>query len=162
MIRIRLFTMLVVLLPASLEAQPAQRQPVVELALRERLQQAVADAQAAIAAVDLKKLTVEPGSAARIDASSERTRQSTHLVLTAAEFARQNPTSPSAQLILLLQLDGFQAQVDSVAVNVESAIARSPAAPQSVGRVGRQAGPVARRVVQSAARPRNRRVRNGG
>ena len=133
MIRIRLFTMLVVLLPASLEAQPAQRQPVVELALRERLQQAVADAQAAIAAVDLKKLTVEPGSAARIDASSERTRQSTHLVLTAAEFARQNPTSPSAQLILLLQLDGFQAQVDSVAVNVESAIARSPAAADRLG-----------------------------
>ncbi len=99
----------------------------MELALRDRLQQAVADAQAAIAAVDLKKLTVEPGSAARIDASSERTRQSTHLVLTAAEFARQNPTSPSAQLVLLLQLDGFQAQVDSVAVNVESAIVRSPA-----------------------------------
>ncbi len=140
MIRIRLFTMLVVLLPASLDAQPAQRQPVVELALRERLQQAVADAQTAIAAVDLKKLTVEPGSAARIDASSERTRQSAHLVLTAAEFARQNPTSPSAQLILLLQLDGFQAQVDSVAVNVESAIARSPAAADRLGELADRLG----------------------
>lgn len=128
MFRSRLAIMLVVLLPASLGAQPAQRQPVVELALRERLQQAVAQAQAAIAAVDVKKLTVEPGSGARIDASSERARQSIHLVLTAAEVARQNPSSPSAQLILLLQVDGFQAQVDSVAVNVESAIVRSPAA----------------------------------
>jgi hypothetical protein len=125
---IRLPLMLVVLLPASVGAQPAQRQPVVELALRERLQQAVAQAQAAIGAVDVKKLTVEPGSGARINASCERARQSIHLVQTAAEFARQNPSSPSAQLTLLLQVDGFQAQVDSVAVNVESAILRSPAA----------------------------------
>ena len=120
--------MLVVMLPASIRGEPPQRQPVVELALRDRLQQAVAQAQAAIAAVDVKKLTVEPGSGARIQASSGRARESLHLILTAAEFARQNPSSPSAQLILLLQLDGFQAQVDSVAVNVESAIVRSPAA----------------------------------
>jgi len=128
MIRGRLAIILVVLLPASLGAQPVQRQPVVEVALRDRLQQAVAHAQAALAAVDVKKVTVETGSGARIDAAIERVRQSTHLVLTAAEFARQNPSSPSAQLILLLQLDGFQAQVDSVAVNMESAIVRSPAA----------------------------------
>jgi hypothetical protein len=119
--------MLVVLLPAAIEAQPAERQPVVELALRERLQQAVAQAQAAVAALDVKTLTVEPESGARIEASSERARQSLHLVLTAAEFARQNPASPTAQLVLLLQLDGFQAQVDGVEVNVESAIVRSPA-----------------------------------
>jgi hypothetical protein len=127
MIRSWLFV-LVVSLPAFLGAQPAQRQPVVEVALRERLQQAVAQAQAAFAAVDVKRLTVEPASGARIEASIERARQSIHLVVTAAEFARQNPSSPSAQLILLLQLDGFQAQVDSVAVNMESAIIRSPAA----------------------------------
>jgi len=120
--------MLVVMLPASIGGEPVQRQPVVELALRERLQQAVAQAQAALAAVDVKNLTVEPGSGARIEASSGRARESLHLILTAAEFARQNPSSASAQLILLLQLDGFQAQVDSVAVNLESAIARSPAA----------------------------------
>jgi hypothetical protein len=106
----------------------SQPQPVVELALRERLNTAVTDAQAAIAAVDVKKVAVEPKSGARIDASSERTRQSLHLIRTAAEFARQNPSSPSAQLILLLQLDGYQAQVDSVAVNLESAIVRSPVA----------------------------------
>ena len=120
--------MLVVMLPAGIGGEPAQRQPVVELALRARLQQAVAQTQTALAALDVKKLTVEPGSGARIDASSARARQSVHLVLTAAEFARQNPSSASAQLLLLLQLDGFQAQVDSVAVNVESAIVRSPAA----------------------------------
>jgi hypothetical protein len=87
----------------------------------------VARAQAAIAAVDVKQVAVEPASGKRIDASSRRAREALHLILTAAEFARQNPSSPSAQLILLLQLDGFQAQVDSVAVNVESAIVRSPA-----------------------------------
>jgi hypothetical protein len=126
--------MLVAMLPAGIGGEPAQRQPVVELALRDRLQQAVAQTQTALAALDVKKLTVEPGSGARIDASSERARQSVHLVLTAAEFARQNPSSASAQLILLLQLDGFQAQVDSVAVNVESAIGRSPAvAPDRLG-----------------------------
>jgi hypothetical protein len=119
--------MLVVMLPTSIGGEPAQRQPVVELALRERLQQAVAHSQAALAALDVKTLTVEPGSGARIEASKERARQSVHLVVTAAELARQNPSSASAQLILLLQLDGFQAQVDSVAVNVESAIIRSPA-----------------------------------
>jgi hypothetical protein len=128
MVRSCLPIMLVVMLPASIGGEQAQRQPVVELALRDRLQQAVALAQAALAAVDVKKLSVEPESGARIDASSERARQSVHLVKTAAEVARQNPSSPSAQLILLLQLDGFQAQVDSVAVNVESAIVRSPAA----------------------------------
>jgi hypothetical protein len=125
--------LLVLMWPVSLfgESQP---QPLVDLALRERLQQAVAGAQAAIAAVDVKKMAVEPESGARIAASSERARQSTHLVLTAAEFARQNPSSPSAQLILLLQLDGYQAQVDSVAVNVGSAILGSPAA--TAGRLG--------------------------
>lgn len=126
--------MLVVMLPASLGGEPYQRQPVVELALRERLQQAVAQAQAALAAVDATKLTVEPASGARINASNGRARESLHLILTAAEFARQNPASPSAQLILLLQLDGFQAQVDSVAVNVESAIVRSP--PEAGDRLG--------------------------
>ena len=120
--------MLIALLPASIGAQAVQRQPVVELALRERLQQAVTAAQTALAAVDVKKLTVESGSGTRIEASSGRAREALHLILTAAEFARQNPTSASAQLILLLQLDGFQAQIDSVAVNVESAIVRSPEA----------------------------------
>ena len=118
----------VALLPASLGAQAVPRQPVVDLALRERLQQAVTAAQAALAAVDVKKLPVESASAARIEASIGRAREALHLILTAAEFARQNPSSASAQLILLLQLDGFQAQVDSVAVNVESAIVRSPEA----------------------------------
>lgn len=118
----------VALLPSSIAAQPAQRQPVLDLALRERLQQAVIEAQAALAAVDVKGLTVEAASGARISASSGRAREALHLILTAAEFARQNPSSASAQLILLLQLDGFQAQVDSVAVNVESAIVRSPEA----------------------------------
>jgi hypothetical protein len=126
--------MLVVMFPASIGWEPARRQPVVELALRERLQQAVAHARSALAVVDVKKVTVEPGSGARIEASSERARQSVHLVLTAAEFARQNPSSASAQLILLLQLDGFQAQVDSVAVNLESAVVRSP--PAAADRMG--------------------------
>ena len=129
--------MLVVMLPAGIGG--AQRQPVVELALRERLRQAVAQTQTALAVLDVKKLTVEPGSGARIDASSERARQSVHLVLTAAEFARQNPSSASAQLILLLQLDGFQAQVDSVAVDVESAVVRSArGCRRSDRRVGRR------------------------
>lgn len=105
----------------------SQAQPVVELAMRARLEQAVANATAAVAAVDVKTVAVESASGARIEASSERTRQSLHLLRTAAEFARQNPSSPSAQLVLLLQLDGYQAQVDSVAVNLESAIPRSPA-----------------------------------
>lgn len=125
---------LVVMLPASIGGEPAQRQPVVELALRERLQHAVAQAQAALAAVDVTTLTVEPASGARIKASSGRAREALHLILTAAEFARQNPSSASAQLVLLLQLDGFQAQVDSVAVNVESAIVRSP--PEAGDRLG--------------------------
>ena len=127
-VRSCLAIMLIALLPASIGAQAVQRQPVVELALRERLQQAVTAAQTALAAVDVKKLTVESGSGTRIEASSGRAREALHLILTAAEFARQNPTSASAQLILLLQLDGFQAQIDSVAVNVESAIVRSPEA----------------------------------
>jgi hypothetical protein len=125
-VRSCLAIVLVALLPASIGAQAVQRQPVVELALRERLQQAVTAAQTALGAVDVKKLTIEFGSAARIEAASGRAREALHLILTAAEFARQNPTSASAQLILLLQLDGFQAQIDSVAVNVESAIVRSP------------------------------------
>jgi hypothetical protein len=125
-VRSCLAIVLVALLPASIGAQAVERQPVVELALRERLQQAVTTAQTALGAVDVKKLTVEFASAARIEASSGRAREALHLILTAAEFARQNPTSASAQLILLLQLDGFQAQIDSVAVNVESAIVRSP------------------------------------
>lgn len=134
MVRSCLRFMLVVMLPASIGGEPAQRPPVVELALREQLQQAVAHAQAAIAAVDVKKVAVEPASGKRIDASTGRAREALHLILTAAEFARQNPSSPSAQLILLLQLDGFQAQVDSVAVNVESAIVRSP--PDAGDRLG--------------------------
>jgi hypothetical protein len=134
MVRSCLPLLLVVMLPASSGGVPAQRQPAVELALRERLQQAVANAQAAMAAVDVKKVAVEPASGKRIEASTERARQSVHLVLTAAEFARQNPSSPSAQLILLLQVDGFQAQVDSVALNVESAIVRSP--PDAGDRLG--------------------------
>jgi len=115
-------------LPSSIAAQPAPRQPVVDLALRERLQQTVTEAQAALAAVDVKKLPIDSASGARINASSGRAREALHLILTAAEFARQNPSSASAQLILLLQLDGFQAQVDSVAVNVEFAVVRSPEA----------------------------------
>jgi hypothetical protein len=100
---------------------------VVELALRERIQEAVAGARAAVARIDVKTVAVESASGARISASAERVRQSDHLVTTAAEFARQNPSSMSAQLILLLQLDGYQAQVDSLAVNVDAAIARAPA-----------------------------------
>lgn len=133
MVRSCLPIMLAVMLPASIGGQ-AQRPPVVELALREQLQQAVAQAQAALAAVDVKKVAVEPASGARVEASIRRVRESSHLVLTAAEFARQNPSSPSAQLILLLQLDGFQAQVDSVSVNVESTIVRSP--PEAGDRLG--------------------------
>lgn len=128
LVRSSLAVLFLAVLPASIGAQPAQRQPVVDLALRERVQQAVTTAQAALAAVDVKTLTVESASGARIAASSGRAREALHLILTAAEFARQNPSSASAQLILLLQLDGFQAQVDSVAVNVESAIVRSPEA----------------------------------
>ena len=104
-----------------------QGSPVVEVALRERLLQAVAAAVTAVDRINVKGLTVDSASA-RIEASVERVRQSHHLVTTAAEFARQNPSSMSAQLILLLQLDGYQGQVDSVAVNVDAALARAPAA----------------------------------
>ena len=128
MVRYLPFFIVLICSTSDLSASQPQPQPVVEVALRERLNKAVADAQTAIAAVDLKTLAVEPTSGAPIEASSERSRQSLHLIRTAAEFARQNPSSPSAQLILLLQLDGYQAQVDSVAVNLESAILRSPAA----------------------------------
>ena len=55
-------------------------------------------------------------------------QESHHLIVTAAEFARQNPASMTAQLIVLLQLDGFQAQVDNVGLNLEAAIARAAAA----------------------------------
>jgi hypothetical protein len=73
-----------------------------------------------------KRLTVEPER--RTDRRVERACARIAASDTDSRRARQNPSSPSAQLILLLQLDGFQGQVDSVAVNVESAIVRSPAA----------------------------------
>lgn len=114
--------------PASLGAQSPQGSPGVTLALRESLRQAVADARGAIDAIDVKTVAVEAAIGTRVDASIERARQSHHLIVTAAEFGRQNPDSMSAQLILLLQLDGFQAQVDGVAVNMEAAIARAAAA----------------------------------
>jgi hypothetical protein len=114
--------------PASLGAQsPPQAAPGVTLALRDSLQQAVADARAAIDAVDVRKVA-DFAVGTRVDASIERARQSHHLIVTAAEFGRQNPASMTAQLILLLQLDGFQTQVDSVALNLEAAIARAAAA----------------------------------
>jgi hypothetical protein len=129
---VRFVVLLVVMLsmataPASLGAQPPQGSPVATLALRDSLQQAVTDARAAIDAVDVRKVD---GFAirTRVDASIERARQSQHLIVTAAEFGRQNPASMSAQLVLLLQLDGFQAQVDAVAVNMDAAIARASAA----------------------------------
>ncbi len=62
--------MLAAVVSPSIAAQPVQRQPVVELALRERLQQAVTGAQAALAAVDVKKVTVESASS-----RTHRTRQ---------------------------------------------------------------------------------------
>lgn len=112
----------------SLAAQSPQGPPVVTLALRASLLQAVAEARAAIDRVDVKSVSVEAAGGARVEASAERARQAQHLIATAAEFARQNPDSMSAQLILLLQLDGFQAQVDGVAVNLEAASARASAA----------------------------------
>jgi hypothetical protein len=112
--------------PASLGAQSPQGSPGVTLALRDSLQQAVADARAAIDAVDVRVVDFAVGT--RVDASIERARQSHHLIVTAAEFGRQNPASMTAQLILLMQLDGFQTQVDSVALNLEAAIARAAAA----------------------------------
>jgi hypothetical protein len=108
--------------------QSTQGSPVVELALRERVQKAVAEARAAVARINVKTVVIDSASSARIAASVERVRQSDHLVTTAAEFARQNPSSMSAQLILLLQLDGYQMQVDSVAVSVDAALARASAA----------------------------------
>jgi hypothetical protein len=125
---IRLSILIAVMSAASVGGPSRQGSTVVELALRERIQQAVADAGAAVAKINVKTVIVESGRGVRIDASAERVRQSHHLVTTAAEFARQNPSSMSAQLILLLQLDGYQAQVDSVAVNVDAAIARASAA----------------------------------
>jgi hypothetical protein len=113
--------------PASLGAQSPEAAPGVTLALRDSVQQAVADARAAIDAVDVRKVG-DFAVGTRVDASIERARQSHHLIVTAAEFGRQNPASMTAQLILLLQLDGFQTQVDSVALNLEAAIARAAAA----------------------------------
>jgi hypothetical protein len=125
---VRLSILFALMLAAAVGGQSSQGSPMVELALRERLQLAVAGARAAVARIDVKTVTIEHGSGARIDASAERVRQADHLVTTAAEFARQNPSSMSAQLILLLQLDGYQTQVDSVAVNVDAAIVRASAA----------------------------------
>ena len=125
---VRLVVPISLLLVASAGAQARQGSPVVELALRERIQLAVAGARVAVAAVNVTTVTVERSSGARIDAAAERVRQADHLVTTAAEFARQNPSSMSAQLILLLQLDGYLTQVDSVAVNVDAALARASAA----------------------------------
>jgi hypothetical protein len=125
---VRLPVLIAVLLTTSLAAQSRQGPPVVELALRERIQQAVAGARAAVARIDVRTVTIAAATGARIDASAERVRQADHLVTTAAEFARQNPSSMSAQLVLLLQLDGYQTQVDSVAVNVDAAMARASAA----------------------------------
>lgn len=119
---------LIVVSTASAGAQSPPSAPVVPLALRDRLQQVVVESRAAIDVVDMKKVSVEAASSGRVEAAAERARQSHHLISTAAEFARQNPSSMSAQLILLLQLDGYQAQVDSVSVNLESAIARASAA----------------------------------
>ena len=113
--------------PASLGAQSPQGSPGVTLALRDSLQQAVAGARAAIDAVDVKKVA-DFAVGTRVDASIVSALQSHHLIVTAAEFGRQNPDSMTAQLILLLQLDGFQTQVDSVALNLEAAIARAAAA----------------------------------
>ncbi len=112
--------------PASLGAQSAQDPPGVTLALRASVQQAVADAKAAVDAVDAKNV-IDFAIRTRVDASIERARQSHHLIATAAEFGRQNPASMTAQLILLLQLDGFQAQVDSVGLNLEAGISRASA-----------------------------------
>jgi hypothetical protein len=125
---VRLSIVIAVMSAASVGGQSRQGPPVVELALRERIQQAVAGARAAVARIDVKTVKVESASGARIDASAERVRQADHLVTTAAEFARQNPSSMSAQLILLLQVDGYQAQVDSVAVNLDAALGRASAA----------------------------------
>ena len=116
-----------VMAPASLSAQSPQGSPGVTLALRDSLQQAVADARAAIDAVDVKKV-VDFAVGTRVDASIVSAQQSHHLIVTAAEFGRQNPDSMTAQLIVLLQLDGFQTQVDNVALNLEAAIARAAAA----------------------------------
>ena len=120
--------LIAVMSAGSAGGRPQQGPPVVELVLRERLQVAVAGARAAAERIDVKTVTLDGASGARIEASVERVRQSDHLVKTAAEFARQNPSSMSAQLILLLQLDGYQTQVDSVAVNVDGVMARASAA----------------------------------
>jgi hypothetical protein len=124
---VRPSVLIAVMLATSVGGQ-SQSSPVVELALRERIQVAVAGARAAVASIDVKTVTIDSATGARIDAAAERVRQADHLVTTAAEFGRQNPPSMSAQLILLLQLDGYQTQVDSVAVNVDIAIARASAA----------------------------------
>jgi hypothetical protein len=121
------------ILIAAMSAVPVggpsqQGSPVVAVALREQLLQGVAAAGTAVDRINVKGVTVDSAMGVRIEASVERVRQSHHLVTTAAEFARQNPSSMSAQLILLLQLDNYQAQVDSVAVNVDAALARASAA----------------------------------
>jgi hypothetical protein len=122
-----LITLAIAAAPAPLGAQSPQDSPGVTLALRESLRQAVADARAAVDAVDVKKLA-DFAVGTRVDASIVRARESHHLIVTAAEFGRQNPASMTAQLILLLQLDGFQAQVENVGLNLEAAIARAAAA----------------------------------
>jgi hypothetical protein len=122
---IRLSILMVAVLVASVGGQARQGPPVVELALRERIQAAAAASRDAVARIDVRTVALESAVGARIDAAAERVRQADHLLKTAAEFARQNPSSMSAQLILLLQLDGYQTQVDSVAVNVDAAIPRA-------------------------------------
>lgn len=125
---VRLSVVVALMLAPEIGGRAPQGPPVMALALRERIQLAVAGARAAVAHIDLKTVTLDMPRGARIDAAAERVRQADHLVTTAAEFARQNPSSMSAQLILLLQLDGYQTQVDSVAVNVDAAMARASTA----------------------------------
>jgi hypothetical protein len=110
--------------PASLSAQTPQDPPGVTLALRESLQQAVAEARVTVDAIDVRKV-VDFAIGTRIDSAIERTRESHHLIATAAEFGRQNPDSMTAQLVVLLQLDGFQAQVENVGLHLEAAIPRA-------------------------------------
>lgn len=124
----RLSVLIAVMFATPVWGQSRPGPPVMELALRDRIQLAVAGARAAVGRIDVSTMTVESASGARIEASAARVGQADHLVKTAAELARQNPSSMSAQLILLLQLDGYQTQVDSMAVNVDAAMARASAA----------------------------------
>ena len=124
---VRLSVAIALMLVTSVSGQSPRTSPVIDLALRERIQLAVANAGAAVGRIDVRTVTIEGASGSRLDASIERVRQADHLVKTAAEFARQNPSSMSAQLVLLLQLGGYVTQVDSVAVNVDVAMARASA-----------------------------------